>query len=104
MTQKQPDQRPTMDSALRDLECIVSRLPWWKLRERLRRREDDHVMNFLKDVQHFFRSTRDFLLFLPPIPVPRDTAKQARREPGKLARAVTRAKHWIWRKPSTGSL
>ncbi len=103
MTQKQPDQRLTMGDALRDLDRIVLRLPWWKLRERLRRREDDHVMNFLKDVQHFFRSTTYILLFLPPIPMPRDTLKQAICKPGRLARAVTRAKHWIWRKPSTDS-
>ncbi|KAI0745169.1 hypothetical protein C8Q76DRAFT_638697 [Earliella scabrosa] len=72
-----PDQRPTMEKAMRDLEKIVSQLPWWKLRARLRRRKDDWSLNLAKDVQHIFRAAF-YLSLLPPLSL-YPTAQSSRR-------------------------
>ena len=59
-----------MIQASQELEKIVSKLPRRTLRARLRSRRDDSLLNFLKDVQHFFRTVFYVFLCLPPIPTP----------------------------------
>ena len=68
MLQKEPEQRPTMEQAMSELEQVISKLPRRKLRARLRERKDDAVLNVLKDVYHIFRTSFYVLLRLPPIP------------------------------------
>ncbi|KAI0744029.1 hypothetical protein C8Q80DRAFT_1107223 [Daedaleopsis nitida] len=77
MVKKEPDQRPTMEDAVHELDNVLSKLPWWKLRARLRRRRDDGVINFLKDVQHIFRTAFYILMFRPAVPIPSSTPKES---------------------------
>ena len=87
MVKKDPDQRPTMEQAMRDLERIVSQLPWWKLRARLRRRKDDWSLDLVKDVQHIFRTAFYLVLFLPAVPIPRSTSDQVESKRSRLSGA-----------------
>ncbi|RDX54859.1 hypothetical protein OH76DRAFT_1478375 [Lentinus brumalis] len=75
MIKPKPEQRPTMDEAVRMLDAVISKLPWWKLRARLRRRKDDVVLHFLKDVGHTFRTASYLLLRIPAVPVGPDTVE-----------------------------
>ena len=68
MIDKEPERRPSMEEATKELNKIISQLPTWTLRARLRARKDDGVINFLKDVQHMFRTAFYIALFLPPLP------------------------------------
>ena len=69
MIDKEPERRPSMEDATRELNRIISQLPKRTLRARLRARKDDGVINFLKDVQHVFRAAFYIALFLPPLHV-----------------------------------
>ena len=70
MVAKEPERRPSMEDATKELNRIISLLTQSTLRARLRSRRDDNVINFLKDAQHFFRTTFYLLLFIPAIPTP----------------------------------
>ena len=70
MVADKPDQRITMDEAVRELDKAISRLPAWRLRARLRRRDDRPTTHFLKDIQHIFRTAGYILLRRPAIPIP----------------------------------
>lgn len=80
MVNKEPQQRPSMEEATKELNKIISQLPWWTLRARLRSRKDGGVVNFLKDVQHIFRTASYLLLFLPPIPNPQTMVISSERK------------------------
>ncbi len=86
MIKKEPEHRPSMGDAMNALQENISRLSWFKLRARLRRRKDDAVINFFKDVWHAFRTIFYLIIFLPAIPVPPSTTKGMSRERGTLAK------------------
>ena len=92
MVNPEPEQRPTMEKAMNELEQIVSQLPWWTPRGRLRRRKDDWSLNLAKDIQHIFRAAFYLTLLLPAIPMPHKTAKPSEGKSGRLARASRRLK------------
>ena len=80
MIDKEPERRPSMEDATRELNRIISQLPKRTLRARLRARKDDGVINFLKDVQHVFRAAFYIALFLPPLPTPRSVSPKPESE------------------------
>ncbi|KAI0745229.1 kinase-like domain-containing protein [Earliella scabrosa] len=79
MVQDEPDKRPTMDEVLKEYKSIMTRLPSWKLRERLVERRDSPVVNFFKDVHHIsFRTVPFMLTFRSPLPTPKTTKSKRR--------------------------
>ena len=78
MVQDEPSKRPTMDDALTELKVIMSRLPSWKLRERLIERRDGRAVNFFKAIHHIsFRTVPFMLTCRPALPTPKaDKSKQ----------------------------
>ena len=86
MIDKEPERRPSMEEATKELNRIISQLPTWTLRARLRARKDDDVLNFLKDVQHMFRAAFYISLFLPPLPTPPAVTPKPERRRNFLSR------------------
>ncbi|EJF57674.1 hypothetical protein BD309DRAFT_922657 [Dichomitus squalens] len=70
MVVDKPDQRITMDEAVRQLDTIISQLPSLRLRQRLRQREDNGFIAFLREVQYAFRMFYGGLWLHPAIPRP----------------------------------
>ena len=70
MVADKPDERITMDEAVRELDKLISKLPTWRLRTRLRRRDDHLIVHLLKDVQHVYRTVTWMLHRRPAIPNP----------------------------------
>ena len=93
-----PDQRITMDEAVRELDKMVSKLPAWRLRSRLRRRKDHGVIQFLKDIQHVYRTAGYILLRRPAIPVPPPPTefdgKRIGRQGGLIATVLERLRRF----------
>lgn len=89
MVVDKPDQRITMDEAVHELDKIVSKLPAWRLRARLRRSNDHVIFQLLKDVQHVYRTAGYTLLRRPAIPNPPQSVtfdgKRIGRRKGALA-------------------
>ena len=86
MVAKEPERRPSMEDAAKELNRIISLLTHSTLRARLRSRRDDNVINFLKDVQHFFRTAFYLLLFIPAIPTPPPALENADRKGSAILR------------------
>ena len=70
MVQVDPIKRPNMDVVVERFEYIRRSLPWWKLRRRLRDREEDGypVLSFVRDVRQFFYTLCDMVMFRSAIP------------------------------------
>ncbi|KAJ3477232.1 hypothetical protein NLI96_g10605 [Meripilus lineatus] len=71
MVQADPMKRPTMDVVVKRFEEIRRSLSWWKLRQRLRKPEEDQLwlLTFLRDVPHFFRVIRDITMLRSAVPM-----------------------------------
>ena len=67
MAVDKPDQRISMDDIVRELDKVVSKHPSWRLRTRLRRRDNSLFINSVKDLQHTFRTAIYIMLRRPAI-------------------------------------
>lgn len=63
-----PPARPTMDEVVERFDKIASKLPWWTLRSRARRRTDVFVEHAVKDVYHVFRTAYFLATRRPAVP------------------------------------
>ena len=71
--------RPTMSEVVETYKTIVSKLSSWQLRSRLVRREDDEVVNALKDVYFLYcRFIPRLILRVPPIPTPKSSSLRSK--------------------------
>lgn len=70
MVQADPTKRPNMDVVVERFEYIRRSLPWWKLRRRLRLREEDGapILSFVRDVRQFFHTLCDIVMSHSAIP------------------------------------
>ncbi|KAI0744020.1 hypothetical protein C8Q80DRAFT_1272622 [Daedaleopsis nitida] len=73
MVQDEPGKRPTMVEVNAEFRDIVSKLSWWKLRERLVERRDTCFIDGLKACHHLFaRAIPNVVCRRAPIPSPKD--------------------------------
>ncbi|KAJ3551154.1 hypothetical protein NM688_g4882 [Phlebia brevispora] len=70
MTQDDPSKRPTIDEVIRRFEDSKRKLPWWKLRSRLVKMDEEGLYKALRGVGHFFKTIGYIATLRSAIPTP----------------------------------